>query len=67
MTISTEEITPEDSVAPVWLDPTPQVPAETPDISEQLDAQLAARAAGIAKLMALGLTEEEAEALAGNG
>ena len=65
MTIPTEEITPEGSVAPVWLDPTPIVQAETPDISEQLATQLAARAAGIAKLMALGLTEEEAEALAG--
>lgn len=68
MTGSIQDITPADSVAPVWLDPTPQVPAENgPDISEQLAVQLAARAAGIAKLMALGLTEEQAEALAGNG
>ena len=44
----------------------PEHPDPTAPSEEEVARQLA-RAAGIAKLMALGLTEEEAEALAGNG
>lgn len=59
-----KDITPEDSVTPVYLDTTPQVPLESGPW-EQIEAQIASRASGIAKLMKLGLTEEEALAIAG--
>lgn len=63
-----EDITPDGSVSPVFLDPTPAV--FDPTIVEE-DPQIAIReaderrAAGIAKLVALGLTEDEARAIAG--
>lgn len=54
----------EDSIAPIYLDPTPQIPANS-EPWEQIQSQITTRQAAIIKLMALGLTEEEALALAG--
>lgn len=56
-----EEITPDDSIVPVYLDPKPLVPLD-PVVIVDVSA---ARASGIAKLMKLGLSETEAMAIAG--
>lgn len=57
----TEVITPDGSAAPVILDATPVASIEAPVIVSDSDEV----AAGIAKLVALGLTEDEARAIAG--
>jgi hypothetical protein len=71
------DITPEDSVVPVYLvEPTEEEIAEREALAKQLskeeadrvameEAKEAAKASAIAKLAALGLTEEEATAIAG--
>ncbi len=66
-----EEITPHESVVPVFVDPTPLPLDDLPDLAAIMAAEAAAReareierAAGIAKLVALGLTEAEAAAIA---
>lgn len=56
-----EDITPDDSVAPVYLDPTPGEPVEAPVFED--DA--AVKAAAVAKLTALGLTPDEARIVTG--
>lgn len=70
-TVLGEEITPEGSAAPVYLVPlTPeeiddreQLALEQAERLEAAEARLAARESAIAKLAALGLTEEEVSAL----
>lgn len=71
------DITPEDSVVPVYLvELTEQEIAEREALAAQsaqeevdriaaAEAKVAAKASAIAKLSALGLTEEEAAAIAG--
>ena len=58
------DITPTDSVAPVFLDPTPleSIP-EGPTLEEIQAQQIALRTSAVEKLLVLGLTEEEISAL----
>ena len=64
MTIS--DITPENSIAPIYLDPTPidltniPVVSGVEEVSEEI---LSLRESGLEKLIALGLSEDEAKAL----
>ena len=61
-----QEITPPDSSVPVYLLETQLTEVsewETPD--EMIAAHKAVKEAGLAKLVALGLTEEEAKAVIG--
>lgn len=63
-----EDITPDESVAPVFLDPAPENTEQPPhDMDAELEAERADREAGIARLVSLGLTEDEARAVAGGG
>lgn len=68
MTRDMTDITPEDSVAPVYLDTRKQIPVpEFGPLDQMLADQAeteAARDRAIAKLTSLGLTEDEARALA---
>lgn len=61
--MSEEDITPEASVVGVFLDKTPMKPSSMSD--DEAEAREALRRSGINKLMALGLTEDEAKAIAG--
>jgi len=64
----TTDITPEDSVVPVHLDTTPLDPIIIPDGESPFDiakTQEELRDSGIAKLVQLGLTEDQAKAIAG--
>ncbi|MCA0217913.1 MAG: hypothetical protein LCH43_11235 [Actinobacteria bacterium] len=61
------DVTPEDSVVPVFLDRSPQVPVVSEGpldalLAERTEAELA-RSRAITKLTELGLTEDEARAL----
>lgn len=63
---SPAEITPDDSSAPVFLDPTPRQPlAHVEDAFANAELVATARQAAVTKLLTLGLTEEEASALVG--
>jgi hypothetical protein len=55
-----EEVTPENSVVPIFINPVPTEPIDPPAFQHK------AKEAGKAKLMALGLTEKEAQAVIGN-
>lgn len=69
------DVTPEDSVVPVYIEELTAREKRTRDAEQAerlvqaqahqdaLDAKEAARASGMAKLIALGLTEDEAKAL----
>lgn len=60
------DITPEESVVPVFLVEQPEpVYEEVPDLEAIAQQQQALRQSGVEKLMGLGLTEEEARAIAG--
>lgn len=59
------DITPVGSFAPIMLDPVATQGFEVEDLSAGRAAQDALRESGRAKLMALGLTEEEALAIVG--
>lgn len=53
-------------MSPVFLDPVKHVPADdSVSVVEVLGSLVASRRAGFDKLMALGLTEDEAKAIAG--
>lgn len=77
MTDSITEITPEDSVVPVYLVQLPEddaieqentmatLQAERLAIEEQAIATMSAKQSALEKLAALGLTEEEARAIVG--
>lgn len=60
-----KEITPEGSIARVYLDTRPQAPVDEPIFAEvETAAALRSRTAAVAVLVAkLGLTEDEAKAL----
>ena len=60
-----EDITPAGSVVPVFLDPTPKEPSPVFDLEAEAEARQLLRQSGIDKLMALGLSEDEAKAIAG--
>jgi hypothetical protein len=62
------DITPEDSIVPIYLDPVPQEQqeidaADRAKYKAQLETKAAAKAAAQAKLAALGLTVEDLQAL----
>lgn len=61
------DITPEDSVVPVFFDTSPQVPIDDPFEVARQEQEKADRdlASAIAKLAKFGLTEDEGRALAG--
>jgi hypothetical protein len=63
--MTVQDVTPESSTAPIYLDPTPLVPSDVPNLDALVAEQASARAAAVTKLVALGLTEEEALALVG--
>lgn len=52
------DITPQGSVSPVLLDPTPPEPM-TNTLASELDARMLARAAAADRLLSLGLTEDD--------
>lgn len=60
-----EDVTPQDSVSTVYLDPTPIDLTGIPvvDIEDLMETKKALQQSGIAKLVTLGLTEEEARAI----
>lgn len=61
-----KDITPEDSVVPVFLDATPEKPVDGPFGTVKQDERAAALSSGLEKLMASAdLTEDEARAIAG--
>jgi uncharacterized protein YfaA (DUF2138 family) len=64
------DITPKDSIVPIYLEELTEeelTQRETDAVAHQLeeDAKVAARESAIAKLSALGLTEDEIKALVG--
>lgn len=64
--MSLEDITPDDSVAPVFLDTTPPVEVgDVVDINALIAATQASKQAAAAKLRTLGLTDDEVAAILG--
>ena len=63
-----KEITPENSIVPIYLDPTPKAQQEADAIADaalaaEAEAKAQRKAAAQAKLAALGLTVEDLQAL----
>ena len=63
-----KDITPEDSLVPIYLDPTPpEIVAQDAENAAKIEAEKVAakakRAAALAKLEALGLDEDDLKAL----
>ena len=61
-----EEITPEGSAAPVYLDPTPVPPSDLPDLVQLIETREALRQSAIASLVAgVPLTPDQAATIVG--
>lgn len=60
-----EDITPEDSFSPVYLDPTPMEPTNLPDVVALAETELSAKETAVEEIMANGYSESTARIMAG--
>lgn len=62
--MTSQDITPDGSAAPVFLDESPRPPtSDAADLEALMAERAASRESALAKLTALGLTDDEANAL----